>query len=652
MNRVDTPAVRVALSGRLPAEGSGGPPAEGRLAPGPTSPAPPPQPWMVPLPPGPVRWVPAIPESAPFTPEQRAWLNGFLAGLFSRVPVPDSAGEPAGPGLLPLTVLYGSQTGNAERLARRVAKEAGSCGFAVNVQELNAYELTGLPQERYLLVLTSTYGDGEPPDNARAFWTRLAQAQLPSLRNLHFSVCALGDRNYPRFCQFGRDLDARLEQLGAVRLHPRQDCDVDFEEAFGRWLSGVLAALTRARSAMSIPASSHGPEVPKGEIITGGQKSEAQSSPRWSRKNPFPARLRANRKLTGDGSTVEVRHFALSLEGSGLDYEPGDALGVWPQNPPSLVEEILEWLGTDGGEEVEGRPGEPMPLRRALLHHLDLHRVSDGLLTALAERSGDAAFHADLRAGGVEGLRPSLNGCQIVDLLQRWPQARLPAREFASLLRPLQPRLYSIASSPLVHPTEVHLTVRIVRYERQGRPREGVCSTFLADRVGPDTPVPVFVHKNPGFRLPPADAPLIMIGPGTGIAPFRAFLQHRRATGARGKNWLFFGGRHEATDFLYREELLEFRQQGYLDRLDLAWSRDQAHKIYVQHRMLEHAAELWRWLNEGAYLYVCGDASRMAPDVEAALQQIFLSAGGLDADQAVAYLDRLRVERRYCRDVY
>lgn len=601
-------------------------------------------------------WIPVVPESAPFTPEQRAWLNGFLAGLFSYVPAPQGHSQPPVPSLKSLTVLFASQTGNAEGLARRVAKEAARRGFAATVHDMGTYKLNQLRQEKNLLIVCSTYGDGEPPDHAKSFWLALRSDSAPSLSGLRYSVCALGDRNYPRFCQFGKDLDARLQALGAEPIYPRQDCDTDFEEPFAQWLAGVLAALDR-------PADNHGngprPEPTRNSTddlvnIAAGQSPgpAATAQVSFSRNNPFPARLTQNRRLSGAGSNREVRHFVLSLEGSGLSYAAGDALGIWPINDPELVEQILRQLHCDGEEEVPGRNGCLLPLRLALQQHYDIVRLTERLLQLYAQRSADPRLQASLAPQTTSPRGQSLPGCHIIDLLHEFPDVRLSGREFVACLRPLQPRLYSIASSPLCYPQEVHLTVSVVRYESAGRPRKGVCSTYLADRVTPETPVRVFLHSNPGFRLPPPDTPFIMVGPGTGIAPFRAFLQERKALGARGRNWLFFGGQHQATDFLYHEEILAFQREGLLNRLDLAWSRDQDHKIYVQHLMLEHAAELWRWLEEGAAFYVCGDATRMARDVDAALLQVIQRGGGLSPDAAAEYVAMLRQQKRYCRDVY
>ncbi len=587
--------------------------------------------------------VPVLPESAPFTPEQRAYLNGFFAGLFSRAPAAASSSAPAMSSdkpLKPLTILFGSQTGTTESLAKKVAAEGGKRGFVPNVVEMAQYPMENFTGEGRLLILTSTYGDGEPPDNARGLWEFLGGERAPRLEKIEFSVLGLGDSNYPKFCQCAKDFDTRLESLGARRIHPRVDCDVDYEEPFHLWLNGVLSAL----EGMSQEPSA----LRKTDAAA---KMEAAAENAYSRKNPFPARLVVNRTLTGNGSGKETRHFEISLEGSGLAYEAGDALGVVPSNCPVLVEEILGALRGTGDEPVVvGKTA--CTLHEALLRHVEIQRIPKDLVSLLAAKSGNPALY-DLADGAHQAQWEEFTlGRGVIDLLLQCLGAKLEANDFLKCLRPLQPRLYSIASSPKANPHSVHLTVGIVRYVTHGRERKGVCSTFLADRVK-DAPLPVFVHTNPHFR-PPRDGsrPVIMIGPGTGIAPFRGFLQERKASGASGKNWLFFGDQHESTDFLYREEWNLFQKEGVLTRLDAAFSRDQAEKIYVQHRMLEHASELFAWLEEGAHFYVCGDAKRMAKDVDTALHELIRKASGRTTEQAAEYVQTLKNDKRYQRDVY
>lgn len=590
--------------------------------------------------------IPFIPENAPFSPEQRLWLNGYLAGLFSDAGLAERAmtGLSAGPALpaKPLVVFYGSQTGTAEGLAKKTSKEAEKRGFAPRLVDMAKYETVDLTQEQNVLVITSTYGDGEPPDNAQAFWNFLKGEAAPPLAHLNFSVLALGDTNYSAFCQFGKNCDERFEKLGAKRVHPRVDCDVDYETPAKTWTEGVFAALSSSPEAAASTSSEASADAFAAEAPQG-----------WSKKNPFPARLLANRLLNAAGSGKEVRHYEISLAGSGLSYEVGDALGVMPANCGALVDELLTALSCDGEEAVKTPEGTEISLRLALTQQYDITRPTPDLLKAAAERgAAGGELAALLDPARKDDLKKWLWGREIVDVIGGLTQP-FTALELTALLKKLQPRLYSISSSPKAHPDEVHLTVAAVRYDSYGRNRKGVCSTFLADRCADNTPVPVFVQTSHGFRLPEnGDVPVIMCGPGTGIAPFRAFLEERLATGAKGGNWLFFGDQKRSTDFLYQEQLEGWVNDGHLARLDLAFSRDQAEKIYVQNRMLEHAAELWSWLDSGAHFYVCGDASRMAKDVDAALHQVAETAGGLSKEAAAEFIQKLKSEKRYQRDVY
>ncbi len=571
--------------------------------------------------------VPSLPETAPFSSEQRAWLNGFLAGLFSRQPDSAGAAAPASAVLTPLTILYASQTGTAESLAKKAAKEAGKRGFAPAVIDVASVSVDSLPSHSNLLFITSTYGDGEPPDGAKSLHAALASDEAPALGSVRYSVCALGDTNYTLFCQAGKDFDAYLEKHGAKRVLLRADCDTDYEKPFETWLHAALSALgagTSPKAGISNP----NPEIP--------------TEPAYSKSRPFLAPVLAVRTLNAPGSAKEVNHveFDLSSAGEALAYEAGDALGVVPQNCPQLVADILSALGADGEEAVPAKSGE-LPLRRALTECFDLNKPTPVLLELLGLAGDTPAPHHVIDA-------LALHASRISDLT-----SRISVTAFASALKPIAPRLYSISSSPKAHPGQVHLTVGAVRYELGGRARKGACSTFLAERDLALGKVGVFVHSNKAFR-PPSDpaAPMIMVGPGTGIAPFRAFLEERAATRAPGKNWLFFGDQKASTDFLYHDELSALRASGVLTRLDVAFSRDQTAKIYVQNRMLEHAAELWSWLEQGAHFYVCGDASRMAKDVDAALHQIVQGAGGKSAEAAAAYVQALKTAKRYQRDVY
>ncbi len=593
--------------------------------------------------PTPANLVPCVPETAPFTPEQRAYLNGFLAGLFSRQADPGNGpSQPAisGPPLMTLSILFGSQTGTAEMLSKRLAKEAGKRGFAPTVHSLAKYPISQLASEERVLIVTSTFGDGEAPDNAKAFWDLLQGSGAPKLPNLKFSVCALGDSSYPKFCQFGASLDARLAVLGAQPIHPRTECDVDYDQPFAQWMNKALSALTGLVQESMVPRAEE------------AQASEPASTV-FDRTNPFPASLVANRKLTGSGSEKDVRHFEIALDGSGLTYDAGDALGVYPSNCPALVDELILLQKYSGQESVPGRNGQQIPIREALLGHYEITRIPLSLLKAVSLRYTDERLKHLVAPDANGKLSQFLWGREIVDLLLEFPLTNMAPMEFVGLLRKLTPRLYSISSSPKAHPGQVHLTINVLRYQSLGRSRKGVCSTYLAERRAATEPVPVYVHHNPNFR-PPAtsDAPMIMVGPGTGIAPFRAFLHERRATGAKGKNWLFFGDQRAATDFLYQQDLVGLQKEGVLTHLDTCFSRDQAEKVYVQHRMKERAKELYGWLEEGAHFYVCGDANRMAKDVDAMLHEVVCIGSGRNQEQAADYIGTLKAQNRYVRDVY
>jgi sulfite reductase (NADPH) flavoprotein alpha-component len=588
--------------------------------------------------------VPFIPEHAPFSPEQRAWLNGFLAGMFSRVApaLLASAAPPAAAALSPLAILFGSQTGTAETLAKKAAKLAADRGFAPTVVDMAQTPAIRLAGEKNLLILTSTYGDGEPPDNARALWAALGAEGAPALAGVRYSVCGLGDTNYVQFCQCGKDFDARLEKLGATRVAPRADCDLDYEGKFAGWLNAALAGFAAATP----PVDGASPGAPAIEPAPATEPVLAKGEGGYTRSNPFPAHVLGVQRLNAPGSGKEVNHVALSLEGSGLAYDAGDALGVLPQNCPGLVADVLAALACDGEEAVPAPDGSTAPLRLALTEHYCLGKPAPELLSRLAVSSLAAA-------GASASPAPAPAPLDVLDALRAASDRKPGAAEFVRCLRKLQPRLYSIASSPQVHAGQVHLTVGAVRYENGGRLRKGACSTFLAERALGAGAVKVYVHANRAFRPPEAGTTaMIMVGPGTGIAPFRAFLHERRAQAAPGKNWLFFGDQRSATDFLYREELAELQRAGVLTRLDTAFSRDQAEKVYVQHRMQENAAELFAWLEAGAHFYVCGDASRMAKDVDAALHRVVEQAGARTAAQAADYVQALRAAKRYVRDVY
>jgi sulfite reductase (NADPH) flavoprotein alpha-component len=571
-----------------------------------------------------------IPHDAPFTAEQRAWLNDFL----SKALAPSGQLAASGPAI-PVTVLYGSQTGTAEGLAKKLGKTLKKGNFASEIHDMASYDRSRLVTEQNLLIITSTYGDGEPPDSAAELHGWLMSEAAPRLEQLSYSVLALGDTSYPDYCKCGIEFDTRLASLGARQIHRRVDVDVDPDVPYAQWSAAVLAALN-----------------PSGAGIPGNVQAVSEPADvGYSKANPFPAFLIENRNLNGPGAK-QTHQIALSLVASGLEYEVGDALGVYPLNPAAVVDEIIANLPFKPSE-VPAPDGSEVSLRDALIHHYDIGSLNKSILQKWQAKSGSPFLRSLVEADDRKAYEEFCWGRDLVDLVIDHPADFTDAEEFVGVLKKLQPRLYSIASSPRAHPGEVHLCVGIVRYETYGRQRGGICSTFLADRLAGGVKPRVYVHSNPSFRLP-ADpgCDVIMVGPGTGIAPFRAFLEERKATEASGRNWLFFGNPHSASDFLYQDELTAFQADGTLTKLDLAWSRDQKEKLYVQHLMLENGVELWAWLAGGATFYVCGDASRMAKDVDQALLRIAETHGKLNPEEASAFIGQLKKEKRYLRDVY
>ncbi len=579
----------------------------------------------------PLGGIPMLPPSAPLTPPVRLWLDGVLSGLFSRwdeqpsTPVSDAPSGPA------VSLLWASQTGNAEGLALRCAERLRSVGCTVHLAAMDDASPEALTQHPYLVLISSTFGDGDPPDNGQDFWARLSADDAPSLNGQRHAVLALGDDSYEAFCGHGRRLDARLIELGATALLERMDCGPDFDEAAASWTDQLINVLQPAAKATPVSAVS--------------------TSPGPNKHRPYPAQLLCNRRLNAPGADKDTRNIVFTLGDSGLHYTAGDALGVWPRNCPELVEELLTTTGLQGDHLVSVKGLGDLPLAEALGQHFEIAKPNPETLAFIAAQRGNEDLGSLLASERKAELERWLWGRQLTDVLHAFP-ASMSALELLRLLRRMQPRLYSIASSPLTHAGEVHLTVGTVRYDNGRRLRKGVSSTYLADRAGQD-PVPIFVQPSAHFHLPDdGNVPVIMIGPGTGVAPFRAFLHERRARGAGGRNWLFFGEQHRSTDFYYQDELETFAREGILTRLDVAFSRDQATKIYVQDRMREHGAELWRWLQDGARLYVCGDASRMAKDVDRALKAVVARHGGLSKADAGAYVKQLAREKRYLRDVY
>ena len=579
------------------------------------------------------------------TPLQLAWLSGYAWSQASGVEQP-VAGQHLAANLTALsvepfsiTVLSGSQTGNAKSVADKVATELTEAGIAVKRVALKDYKAKTIADEKYLLLVTSTQGEGEPPEEGVVLHKLLNGKKAPKLTELQFAVLGLGDSSYPNFCQAGKDFDQRFAELGATRLFERVDADLDYSATAEQW-SRDIVAIVKEKAAQASPVVQ--------SIATATTAPVAKES-QYNKANPFPATLITNQKITGRQSDKDVRHLEFDLAGSDLHYQAGDALGVWFDNDPTLVDEILSLAQIDPTTEVTIE-GKTQTISTALLSHLELTQNTPAFVKGYAALAHNEQLN-DLVADN-QALQELVQRTPIVDVLHKFP-AKLTAEQLVSLLRPLTPRLYSISSSPAEVGEEVHLTVGVVRFEHEGRARSGAASSFLADRVEEDGAVRVFVEHNDNFRLPnDTTKPIIMVGSGTGVAPFRAFMQQRVADEANGKNWLIFGNPHFASDFLYQTEWQQFAKDGFLHKYDFAWSRDQEKKIYVQDKIRENSTALWQWLQEGAYFYVCGDASKMAKDVEQALLKVIAKEGNLSPDEAEDYLNELREEKRYQRDVY
>lgn len=625
---------------------------------------------------------------AALTPEQMIWLSGYLAGLrgststvsqsaalpnsqgnlaAAAAPVP-SAATPASPrqegeGTREVTILYGSQTGNAQRLAEDMKKRLDEKGFKVTLSCMSDFRTNNLKKIKQLLIVVSTYGEGDPPDKAIIFHEFMHGKRAPRLDGMKFSVLALGDQLYDQFCKTGKDFDARFEELGATRIHARVDCDVDFDEPAKAWMDGVLDSLSGSDAAETVATVEEAaetsrlmPQMTAGIGATfplaareGGVQTVA--APVYTRNNPFTAEVLENINLNGRGSDKETRHLKLALDGSGLSFEPGDSLGIYPHNDPQLVDQVIGQMAWNPTDLVPTGKQE-LPLREALSQHYEITLLSKQLLKQTSVFSTDGLLEL-VQPDAAEKLKAYTRGRDLLDLVRDFSIKDVPAREFVPLLRKLPARLYSIASSHRANEGEVDLCVAALRYQAHNRDRLGTCSVHCAERIDPGDTLQVFVHSNPNFRLPAdPDTPVIMIGPGTGVAPFRAFIEEREETGAGGKTWLFFGDRRFRTDFLYQVEWLRWLKLGVLTRLDVAFSRDQDAKVYVQHRMAEKSRELYSWLEEGAHIYVCGSVSPMAADVHNMLLTIIQNEGGKTAEESAAYVKSLREQGRYQRDVY
>ena len=573
-----------------------------------------------------------------YSPTQLAWLSGYFWGMIN----PQSgvvATPPPALAAASVTLISASQTGNARRLAEQLRDALQAAKLNVNLVNAGDYKFKQIAQEKLLVIIASTQGEGEPAEEAVALHKFLFSKKAPKMTDTAFAVFGLGDTSYEHFCQAGKDFDTRLGELGGERLLDRVDADVEYQQQAAQWCQQVVEVLKKR-----LPTA--GPVAQSATIS--GSVNQLDSSP-YSKETPLTATLSVKQKITGRNSDKDVRHIEIDLGDSGLRYQPGDALGIWFENDPALVNELVSLLWLKGDEPVTVH-GKTLPLSEALQRHIELTQNTTVIVDNYAALCRDSELLALL--SDKSAMQQYAQSTPFVDMVRRAP-TELEPQQLIDLLRPLTPRLYSIASSQAESETEVHITVGTVRYEIDGRPRSGGASGYLADRLAEDGEVRVFIEHNDNFRLPAdPDAPVIMIGPGTGIAPFRAFMQQREAEGASGKNWLFFGNPHFTEDFLYQVEWQRYVKDGLLTRIDLAWSRDQAQKVYVQDKLRANGAEVWQWLQQGAHIYVCGDANRMAKDVEQTLLELIAEHGNLDLEAADEFLSDLRFERRYQRDVY
>lgn len=585
-------------------------------------------------------------------PVQLAWIAGYLSaintlalqGAGQATAVPAAAGTAVN-GAAELTILFGSQTGNCEGVAKMAAERAAQRGINSNLKNMGTYKAAELKKEKLMMLIVSTHGEGDPPDSVEDLYDFINSKRAPKLGDLKYSVLALGDSSYENYCQIGVDFDKRFKKLGAESFRDRVDCDVDYDDDAEAWIDEALdKAADFADTGDSNAAPTGMPTMP---FTFPGM---APAASKYNRKNPFPSEILENINISGCDSDKENRHVEMSLEGSGLVYVPGDSLGVFPTNCPVLVAEIIAAAKLKPDAVVQSASGEET-LQDALLKTYEVTILTPKVIDGYAKFAGKA-IQSLLGDKNKTKQRKYIEGRELIDMILDYPP-KIDAQGFTAVLRKLPHRLYSIASSYDAHPEEAHLLIATVRYETHGRQRKGVATTFYSDRVTEDTLVPSFIHENPNFRLPADPAtPIIMIGPGTGVAPFRAFVEQREIDGATGKNWLFFGDRRFRTDFTYQTDWQRFRKDGILTRIDLAFSRDQDEKIYVQHRMLEAAKDIYAWLQDGATIYVCGDEVHMAKDVHAALLDIVRKEGGMKANAAAEYVKNLQRDKRYQRDVY
>ena len=568
----------------------------------------------------------------PFSYDQEAWISGFIAGMKQSASLSNnSLIQEHNKNLINLDILFGTQTGNSEAIAEDMSKIANEAGFRAKVNSLDNITMDILGNMENVAIITSTYGEGEMPDNAQLFWDALSANTAPNLSNIKYSVLALGDTGYEEFCHAGKLIDTRFEQLGATRIQDRVDCDVDYEELSEKWTSSLIAKWK--------------PEV---EVIK--EKSNDQSNLKeYNRKNPYSAKLLSNRMLSGVNSNKEIMHYEIDLGDSGLKYEVGDSLSIFPTNKEDLVKKIIDRLGVEFDFVPVGYEND---IKTLLTEKFEILTPTKRLIEYIAKNTNDKKLKSIIDHNNNKELENYKWGMDVLDFMNINPNFKIDITDFLGLLKSLQHRTYSISSSLNKVKNEVHLTVSSVRWKKDSRNYNGVCSTFLADDCTPGDNIKVFFTPNKSFRLPDDNKDIIMIGPGTGIAPFRAFLQEREYRNSSGKNWLFFGDQTKNDDFIYKKELQDFISSGVLNKLDLAFSRDQKNKIYVQNVMYENKNEFYNWLESGAYLYICGDANRMAKDVEDMIIKIIMECSNISFDAAFEYLNNLKREKRYLRDVY
>ncbi len=572
--------------------------------------------------------------SVGLTKEQLFWVNGYFQGLLIASENNLTAGNTVQTqSNKQLKILYGTHTGRSKLIASQLAEKLKRNGIDVQTLALDEYKTRQLNTETDLVFIVSTHGEGEPPAMAEDFHQFIIGKRAPQLPNLNYAVVALGDKSYKLFCKTGTDIDQALAKLGAKSILPVLKLDVNYEDDVTTWIeqfAGIFSEIsTSAKSAI--------PDSP--ELV----------NPVWSRKNPFKATVIDKVKITGRGSDKEVYHIELSLEGSGLKYEPGDSVGIWASNPPELVDAVLKQTNLTGMENIRLKEGEFL-LKNALSDRLEITILNREVIQNYQSKSGNSNLQKLIE--NEEELDRYIYGHDVLDLLEEFPHSFTP-QDFVEVLRNFPPRLYSISSSQSAVGDEVHVTVATVRYSHKGRQRGGACSTYLSDRIDTDSQVSVFIEKNPAFKLPEDEkTPVILIGAGTGVAPYRAFLQHREANDQKGKSWLFFGERHFHSDFLYQLEWQKLLKDGYLEKIDVAFSRDQDEKVYVQHRLIENQKEVFEWLSQGANIYLCGDMKQMARDVQKTLLRIFETEGGMSEEKAQEYLKMLKKEKRFQSDVY